>query len=297
MRLFTYLSHTASKCDDISCGEVIRALNLEDEPELEDVEARISDNTRETRQWKTRKETAEATLKCKTSLLFPVPCLNVVAGVERDKTEAEDLLSDYQAGLEALENGLPFVPRVVGKPKSSESSSRGSKRKKSAKSQESPRKRKKTSDDDDDDDFIVSDDDDAFGDSDPEQGKDANSDEDEDDDNESSDIESGSNADNDENEIQEDISIENVKAKIEEYQQIAKAARESRVRVRKERKEAVDRLATLKKNLARLQREKNAFCSLKRSEVRDNIAVIQLLSVMDLLSSLEMSSKKIFEWV
>jgi hypothetical protein len=231
------------------------------------------------------------------SLSFPVFRLNVVVGVERDKTEADDLLSDYQAGLEALENGLPFVPRVVGKPKSSESSSRGSKRKKSAKSQESPRKRTKIADDyDDDDDFIVSDDDDEFDDSDSQQGKDANSDEDEDDDNEGSDTESGSNADNDENEIQEVISVENVKAKIEEYKQITKAARESRVNLRKERKEAVDRLATLKKNLARLQREKNAFCSLKRSEVRDNVAVMQPKSVMDILSFLEMSSKKIFEW-
>src|SRR5262245_29869956 len=115
------------------------------------------------------------------SLLFPVLRLNVVAGVERDKTEAEELLSDYKAGLEMLKNGQPFIPRVVGKPKSSSTSSRGSKRKKSAKSQESPRKRKKTLEYDDDDDFIMSDDEDGFDDSNSEQGTDSNSDEDEDD--------------------------------------------------------------------------------------------------------------------
>jgi len=63
--IHVFIAYTASKCDDISCGEVIRALNLEDEPELEDIEAKIAENTRETRQWKTKKETAEATLKCK----------------------------------------------------------------------------------------------------------------------------------------------------------------------------------------------------------------------------------------
>ena len=98
------------------------------------------------------------------------------------------------------------------------------------------------------------------------RGDEKNSDEDDDDDDDGN-AESGSSTGNDESEAQEEMSVDAVKAKIEEYRRVVKAARESRVNLRKERKEAVDHLSTLKKNLARLQREKNAFCSLKRSEV------------------------------
>lgn len=55
----------ASKCDDISCGEVIRALNLEEDPELEDIENRIEQNSTEAREWKDKKADAEKMTQCK----------------------------------------------------------------------------------------------------------------------------------------------------------------------------------------------------------------------------------------
>ena len=50
---------TATKCDDISCSEVIRALKLEDDPELEQIEAEIEQCQDETAEWKEKKEEAE----------------------------------------------------------------------------------------------------------------------------------------------------------------------------------------------------------------------------------------------
>jgi hypothetical protein len=62
----------ASKCDDISCSEVIRALNLDDDPELEAIEERISQHARETREWKHKKAEAEQTAKSTVAQLFYV---------------------------------------------------------------------------------------------------------------------------------------------------------------------------------------------------------------------------------
>jgi hypothetical protein len=56
---------TASKCDDISCGEVISALNLEDDPQLEEIEDKIHQNTAETRQRKANKTASEILLEGK----------------------------------------------------------------------------------------------------------------------------------------------------------------------------------------------------------------------------------------
>jgi hypothetical protein len=54
---------TASKCDDISCSEVIRALRLDDEPELEEIEARIDQYAAETKECKKKKATADRLIK------------------------------------------------------------------------------------------------------------------------------------------------------------------------------------------------------------------------------------------
>jgi len=70
----------ASKCDDISCSEVIRALNLDDDPELEGIEERISQYARETREWKHKKAEAEQTAKSTVTLIFPsVMLMNIIS--------------------------------------------------------------------------------------------------------------------------------------------------------------------------------------------------------------------------
>jgi hypothetical protein len=56
-------SNLATKCDDISCSEVIRALQLDDDPGLEEIESRLEQYHEETRVWKERKAEAESSRK------------------------------------------------------------------------------------------------------------------------------------------------------------------------------------------------------------------------------------------
>ena len=69
---------TATKCDDISCSEVIRALRLEDDPELEKIEDEIDNCNTETEEWKERKVEAEANAKGLLLTLRCLPCLSIV---------------------------------------------------------------------------------------------------------------------------------------------------------------------------------------------------------------------------
>lgn len=57
------ITFIASKCDDISCSEVIRALQLEEDPELEEIEERIDQYKEETSEWKQKKAAAERNAK------------------------------------------------------------------------------------------------------------------------------------------------------------------------------------------------------------------------------------------
>lgn len=61
------ITFIASKTDDISCSEVIRALQLEDDPELEEIEERIEQYKDETKEWKQKKTVAEKSAKGVTS--------------------------------------------------------------------------------------------------------------------------------------------------------------------------------------------------------------------------------------
>lgn len=120
-----------------------------------------------------------------------------------------------------------------------------------------------------DDDFIDDDDLDFSDDSDKDSGNDSGSDPD------SDDSKSGSDSDDDgnggENEGEEGITVESLEAKITEAKDAIKAGRVQLSEFRKQRKEASDTLATLKKKQLKAQREKNAFCSLKRSEVCSSV--------------------------
>jgi len=54
---------TASKCDDVSCWEVIRALRLKNDPKLEEIEARIKRHENEIKKYTKLKSEAENILK------------------------------------------------------------------------------------------------------------------------------------------------------------------------------------------------------------------------------------------
>lgn len=55
----THFVYLASKCDDISCSEVIRALRLEDDPVLEDIEDRLTTSRHDISECKRKKSIAE----------------------------------------------------------------------------------------------------------------------------------------------------------------------------------------------------------------------------------------------
>jgi hypothetical protein len=121
------------------------------------------------------------------------------------------------------------------------------------------------SDDEDMEDNIESD-----VDSDDDSDSDKASDDESDDDNASkSGSDSNDGSDNEDNgEDNDEETDESLKTKIADANNAIKAGRERLSEVRKEKKDAIDGLAGLKKKHAKAQKEKNAFCSLKRSEVR-----------------------------
>ena len=56
--------YAATKCDDISCSEVIHALTyLADDPELEEIEEQIDQCREETLEWRKKKAEAEKSIK------------------------------------------------------------------------------------------------------------------------------------------------------------------------------------------------------------------------------------------
>ncbi|THH33781.1 hypothetical protein EUX98_g424 [Antrodiella citrinella] len=258
------ITFIATKCDDISCSEVLRALNLEEDPELEAIEDQLDTCKVETDDAKDRKANAEAAAK------------------EIDKTlkTLRPMLSEYKDHLKALKNGESFTPVLTAKkpqnkkkrarsstPNSDDEASAGKKRKRSSGGAEKSSKRRKHADMDDDDDFIDDDEELEFSDeeveADDRKTDDESGDEDESD-KESSDTESGDNGADEE--MEEEVTEDSLQDKIEEYDNAIKEGRVALSEQRRLRKEAVDQLATLRKKQDGLQREKNAFCSLKRSE-------------------------------
>lgn len=149
----------------------------------------------------------------------------------------------------------------------------GKKRKRGGKDAKkgSPKRRKSDVFEDEDENMLGSDDedldDDIESDSDNEDdsesdndSKDNNSDDDDDDASKSG---SDSEAGDEEGEETE----ESLQAKIVDANDAVKAGRERLSEARKAKKDAIDYLAGLKKKESHAQKSKNAFCSLKRSEV------------------------------
>ncbi|KZT72577.1 hypothetical protein DAEQUDRAFT_685625 [Daedalea quercina L-15889] len=249
------ITFIATKCDDVSCTEVIGALDLADDPELESIEEQIDKCKEDTNEWRNKKAESEESIK----------------EIEEKLSEIRAYLHEYEEHKKALENGEPFERRLTAKRSGAqaESTSKGKKRKnKRGGKKGSSKKRKSNSDfSDDDDDFI--DDDSDSSESDSEKQSDKNDSDDEGSD--SSDSESSDKEDEDEEnkidaEEEEEVTVEFLANKIQEGKDAIKAGRTQLSEYRKQKKEANDMLATLKKKQTKAQRDKNAFCSLKRSE-------------------------------
>ncbi|KAK0191014.1 hypothetical protein F5146DRAFT_1196144 [Armillaria mellea] len=234
------ITFIASKCDDISCSEVIRALHLEDDDDLVAIEDKIDDNKSQSKDWSKKKGTIEKQIKeIETTI----------------KNHRQDV-GEYEKHLEAIKDGEIFVPRLSSKEKVAP----GKKRKNSCGGQKGSPKRRRCAKDD----ASSSNSDDSE--SDESSDSDSGSDSDGDNDSSSDEDDSGSNASNSEDEVQDAETEESLKAKIKATKASIKEARTLKSDLQKEKKAANNELAILKKTLTKLQKEKNVFCSLKRSE-------------------------------
>ncbi|RPD61950.1 hypothetical protein L226DRAFT_613292 [Lentinus tigrinus ALCF2SS1-7] len=283
------ITFIATKCDDISCSEVIRALNLDEDPELEAIEEEIDKCKTETEEWKVKKAEAEA----------------AAHDVNEQLKHSRDILKEHEEHLTALKAGEHFEPKLTakaGKAKKpadeasaksdsdsdseSEKEDEGNepqskKRKNKSSDKQRPAKKRKPSaesdkednamDVDDDEDFEVEDEL-TFSDDDDDMDKqDKDKDSSDSDSDSDSDAEMGSDKGDADEEEDEEVNPETLKTKIEEVKQAIKDGRVQLSAFRQQRKDAVDMLATLKKKQNEAQRRKNAFCSLKRSEFSKDV--------------------------
>lgn len=176
-------------------------------------------------------------------------------------------MREHQAHLEALENGETFVPSLKKKGRSPVN---GKKRKNKGKNKQgaSKRIRRATSDEDE------------LMESDEDSDKDfSDSDDDDDDDDESTE---GPNDDPDISEVEDEaiteLTEDDLKEKIREAKDAIKSSREILNNAQTAKKEAIDNLLSIQKATVKLQREKNAFCSLKRSEASRNFLIDNILT-------------------
>ncbi|KAJ2931653.1 hypothetical protein H1R20_g5445, partial [Candolleomyces eurysporus] len=243
------ITFIASKCDDISCSEVISALDLYSDPVLEDIEERIESLAEQISECKKTKTANDKLIKT----------------MEKELKDLRDRHEDHKEHLEALRNGETYVSKFADKPSTSSPSNKRKNKRKGK--QGSPKRRKSVASDDD-----AEDDDDISIASDPESESDAEDESDSDSDSEAedSDEEDVSGSDDSASEVANDLveeeSEESLEAKLESLKEAIKSSRQKLKEVRNEKKEASDRASVLAKQLAKAQKEKNAFCSLKRSE-------------------------------
>ncbi len=74
------ITFIATKCDDVSCTEAINSLNLEDDPDLEDIEKRLSDAHDEIKENRSKKTAAEKLAKGPYILTAQITCILMSVG-------------------------------------------------------------------------------------------------------------------------------------------------------------------------------------------------------------------------
>ena len=185
--------------------------------------------------------------------------------LEGQLEDTQEQMHEHQAHLEALENGETFVPSL----KKNKSKTGGKKRKSTGKMKQGPTKRRRSvaSEADEEDELMESDEDisDYSGDSDSDMDSDDSRDHE-------SAKSSGEEPDSSEVEDEEIINLTegDLKEKIQEAKDAIKVGRKMLKDAQTAKKEAADALSSIEKGQVKIQREKNAFCSLKRSEVSRN---------------------------
>ncbi|KIK36397.1 hypothetical protein CY34DRAFT_26339 [Suillus luteus UH-Slu-Lm8-n1] len=239
-----------SKCDDISCSEVISALGVKDNPELEEIEGRIKQYKYETADLKKKKTYAESSMKA----------------IEKQLADVRAFLAECEQHKAALENGETFGPKLTLMAyKKVQSVDDCKKRKNARRGKSGTPKRHKTEDDDDDDDIEMDDIDDDLSDDymdDRDGGSDQGDEEEEDDSHGEGDTQ---------DEPEEEVTVEVLQKKIGEADEAIKVGNEQLNNASKARNDAGDALNNLQKKVTNAQRDKNALCSLKRSEFSRNV--------------------------
>jgi hypothetical protein len=171
--------------------------------------------------------------------------LDIDAGLKQIRA----ILKEHEEHLEAVEAGEPYKPNGAFS-----STAAGKKRKRGHGSDGGTPKRRKADDSDDD----AQDDSEFEMDSDAEMHSERGT--------EPAGTSNGASDEDDEQEEEpEPLSEEELKAKIVECKDAVKAGREQLNEVRRERKEASDAITKAKRDEAKAQKDKNSFCSLKRS--------------------------------
>ncbi|KIY51603.1 hypothetical protein FISHEDRAFT_11570, partial [Fistulina hepatica ATCC 64428] len=235
------ITFIASKCDDISCSEVIRALDLQTDPDLEEIEEKLERYNDETQEWKEAKAVADKQVKALDSELKPLRAI----------------LNEHQEHLKALRKGEPFECKLTGKAAERKAAEAKSKKRKNTRGGKKNAKRaRRESPVDLDGDVSM--------------GDDAEDEDDSSSDKEESENDEDSHKDDEDEDEDEEVTEEYLKDKIKEVKDVIAAGRAPLQEAKDARKKAVDALANLKKNLAKAQREKNAFCARKRSEFSCN---------------------------
>ncbi|KAG8698906.1 hypothetical protein FRC08_005636 [Ceratobasidium sp. 394] len=243
------ITFIATKTDDLSCTEVIGALGLEDDPELLGIESELDQALAGTEKWTAALGRATKDMK------------GMYADAEVKNLRA--LIVEYKEHLMALRAGEEFEPFLTA-PKKTESSS-SKKRKRTGGGRDAKRRRGDDDDDDDMDDFVVDDDDDAMVEDALKPASevieiDSDSDEvvvlsDSDDSDEAKPAgEAGP------------VTEESLKAIIAKKEAELATARQRVAEFKKTRQDAVAKLNECKKSSNKLQKDKNAYCSIKRNE-------------------------------
>ncbi|KAJ7591152.1 hypothetical protein C8J56DRAFT_934806 [Mycena floridula] len=239
----SYDAHTitfvATKTDDISASEVISALGLGDDETLEELQDELDAAASSTKEQKKVKAAEERTIK----------------QLDKDIKGLRAQIEDHEEHLEALRNDEPFVSKLAKK-KKTETKKRKNKR--SGRTGSSKRQRSSPVDsdtEDHDEDEIDSDDsDDAESNKSDESGD------------ESDDGGSQTGDEDEEEEEEEEVTPQSLKAKIADLKSTLKDVRANKAEAQTKKKEASEALASLRKTTEKLQRAKNGYCAMKRSE-------------------------------
>lgn len=192
--------------------------------------------------------------------------------IEKDMKSLRAIQKEHQNHIEALRNGDDFTPVLTGSRKPSTPKKRKNRRK--GKKGSSKRRRSSVSSDDEDESDGSDDSSSESAVEDDEDELDSSSDDSDDSDDESSDSQlspkyhkhSGHSDMEVEGLLEEQVTEESVQERLEQTQANIRAARGRLSEARKDKKIAIDHLASLKKSLSKVQKAKNGFCSLKRSD-------------------------------